>query len=95
MQLPPRRKTFVVTDISTDIPEKCTQTQVQACAFDQDMHQLRTLDPARITDRRRLVHYVCQLQGCVKILEEQARLRQQASTEHIDYRQNSVSFHKF
>jgi hypothetical protein len=59
----PRRKTFVVTDVQGPSSAPIPKTHMQF---------LRTADPALITDRHRLVQYVCQLQGCVKMLEEQA-----------------------
>ena len=61
-----RRRTFVVTDV----PEQ------RDVSPETSMHFLRTVDPARISDCRRLKQYVCQLQGCVKMLEEHMLLVQ-------------------
>ena len=43
-------------------------------SLETSMHFLRTVDPAQISDCRRLKQYVCQLQGCVKLLEEHVLL---------------------
>lgn len=74
MPLPARRKTFVVTDAAVVADKDADNRATEHPGPHERMHFLRTADPALITDRRRLLQCVWQLQGCVKMLEEQAVL---------------------
>jgi hypothetical protein len=77
MPPPARRKTFVVTDVAVVADKDADGRAVKHKYTDARtrMHFLRTADPALITDRRRLRQCVWQLQGCVKMLEEQVVLQ--------------------
>jgi hypothetical protein len=59
----PQRKKFVVIDVEHPQDVRSPKTR---------MHFLRNADPTLITDHRRLLRCVWQLQGCVKMLEERA-----------------------
>lgn len=71
--MPPtaRRKSFVVTDVAVVADKDADGRASEHPGTHKRMHFLRTADPALITDRRRLRQCVWQLQGCVKMLEEQ------------------------
>ena len=74
MPPPARRKTFVVTDVAVVADKNADGRATEQRKTHTRMHFLRTADPALIADRRRLLQCVWQLQGCVKMLEEQAAL---------------------